>query len=480
MALARNPIIRGFNPDPSICRVGEDYYLVTSTFEFFPGVPIYHSRDLSSWRLIGHVLTRPEQLNLKGIRASGGVYAPTLRHHEGTFYMITTLVDGGGNFLVTAPDILGPWSDPVWIDQPGIDPDLFFEDGQCYLLTSAVVGQDHFIMQSLINPQTGEFLSEKTALCRGSGGNCPEGAHMYHIGKWYYLMLAEGGTEYGHCETIFRAPSPTGPFEPCPHNPILTMFGLKAQFESFRCSGHADLVEDHLGQWWMVSLGVRPLPGVMLHNLGRETFLSRVHWTEDGWPVVNEKGTLVEEVETNLPKWTGEPICADTFIRNPDPSCYQGSTMRGRGVTLSTPASPTFAGVRQQSFSGSFSAQVCLRGDGLAGLTAYYTHDQHYDVFLRQKDGRRSIVVRKRLYDMECEVASALVDQEEVRLRIGMSPQEYSFHYMDQGRWVRLGSGATAGLCTEVSRFMTFTGVFLGRFCEEGEADFTQIETRFE
>ena len=118
MATARNPIIRGFNPDPSICRVGDDFYLVTSTFEFFPGVPIYHSRDLAHWRLIGHCLTRPEQLKLDGIRASGGIYAPTLRYHEGTFYMITTLVDGGGNFLVTAPAITGPWSSPVWIDQP--------------------------------------------------------------------------------------------------------------------------------------------------------------------------------------------------------------------------------------------------------------------------------------------------------------------------------------------------------------------------
>lgn len=480
MALARNPIIRGFNPDPSVCRVGEDYYLVTSTFEFFPGVPIYHSRDLASWRLIGHVLTRNEQLNLTGIRASGGVYAPTLRYHDGLFYMITTLVDGGGNFLVTAPHILGPWSDPVWIDQPGIDPDLFFEDGKCWLLTAANDGQDAFILQSQINPQTGELLCEPKPLCRGAGGACPEGAHMYRIGEWHYLMLAEGGTEYGHRETIFRSHSVSGPFEPCPHNPIVSQASREAIFEPFRCSGHADLFEDHTGQWWMVCLGVRPLPGVMLHNLGRETFLSRVTWTEDGWPVVNDQGRLAETVETHLPEWTGTSICADTFIRNPASECYRGHTLIGMGVTLSTPASPTFAGVRQQSFTGSFSACISLSGDGLAGLTAYYTHDQHYDVFLRRTDGRSAVVLRKRLYDMECETACAAADSAQIRLRIEMDPREYRFYYEENGQWQLLGSGAAAGLCTEISRFMTFTGVFLGRFCEEGEGTFTEIETLFE
>ena len=479
MALAVNPVIRGFHPDPSICRVGEDYYLVTSTFEFFPGVPIYHSRDLAHWRLIAHCLTRPEQLNLTGIRASGGIYAPTLRWHEGTFYMITTLVDGGGNFLVTAPDILGPWSDPVWIDQPGIDPDLFFEHGKCYLLTSTVIGREHVILQSCIDPSSGAFLSEQKPVCRGTGGACPEGPHMYRIGQWYYLMLAEGGTEYGHMVTMFRSRSVSGPFEACPRNPILTQVGMKSEFDNYRCSGHADIVEDHTGAWWMVCLGVRPLPGLLLHNLGRETFLSRLRWDEAGWPVINENGTLVSEVETDLPDWTGDSIPEETHIRTPDPRCYRGSTLIGHGVTLSTPASPTFTRVRQKSFDGSFSARLTLRGDGLAGLTAYYTHEHHYDILLRRQNGKGAIAVRKRLYDMECETAVVPFEGDSAELMITMDRQFYSFHARFDGEWKLLGQGAAAGLCTEITRFMTFTGVFLGRFCEQGEADFDPIQIQF-
>ena len=482
MAFAHNPVIRGFNPDPSICRVNDDFYLVTSTFEFFPGVPIYHSRDLANWRLIGHCLTRPEQLRLDGIRASGGIYAPTLRYHDGTFYMITTLVDGGGNFLVTAPAITGPWSDPVWIDQPGIDPDLFFEDGKCYLLTSVAEGREHFIMQSQIDPATGAFLSEKKPLCRGTGGSTPEGAHMYRIGDWYYLTVAEGGTEYGHMVTIFRSKSITGPFEPCPHNPILTQVGLKSQFDFYRCSGHADLVQDPNGAWWMVCLAVRPLPGLLLHNLGRETFLSRVTWTKDGWPVINENGTLVSGLETGLPEWkAADTASPDTCIRTPDMSCYDGDKLTGRGVLLSTPGvSPTFKGVRQQDFTGEFTARVTLSGDGLAGITAYYNNDHHYDVILRRESGQSFILVRKRLYDMECETICVPVTGESIRLRIAMDPQYYSFYCETADGWQCLGQGAAAGLCTEITRAMTFTGVFLGRFCEEGAAAFDQIDIRYQ
>ena len=482
MATAYNPIIRGFNPDPSICRVGDDFYLVTSTFEFFPGVPIYHSRDLANWRLIGHCLTRPEQLRLDGIRASGGIYAPTLRYHGGKFYMITTLVDGGGNFIVTADDIMGPWSDPVWVDQPCIDPDLFFEDGKCWLLTAYSEGREQYILQRQIDPETGAFLSERHPLCRGTGGSTPEGAHMYRIGEWLYLTIAEGGTEYGHMVTIFRSKSITGPFEPCPHNPILTQVGLKSQFDYYRCSGHADMVQDSNGAWWMVCLGVRPLPGLWLHNLGRETFLSRVIWTEDGWPRINENGTLVSELETGLPEWKADDLASrDTYVRTPDMSCYEGKKLIGKGISLSMPfVSPTFKGVRQEEFRGQFTARVRLEGDGLAGITAFYTNDHHYDVMLRSQDGQCSVAVRKRLYDMECETACIPVKGPDALLRITMDPDYYSFYCFADGEWRLLGQGATAGLCTEITRVMTFTGTFLGRFCEYGEANFDQMTIRYQ
>ena len=208
-----NPIIKGFNPDPSICRVGEDYYLVTSTFEFFPGVPIYKSRDLANWKLIGHCLNRPSQLQLNGCHASGGIYAPTLRHHDGMFYMTTTNVTFGGNFIVHANDPAGPWSDPVWVAQAGIDPSLLFDDdGRCYFHSTGSQEGRPCILQCEINPLTGDMLSPSRVLSYGSGGRFPEAPHMYKILGEYYLMLAEGGTEYGHMVTIFRSSSPWGTF----------------------------------------------------------------------------------------------------------------------------------------------------------------------------------------------------------------------------------------------------------------------------
>ncbi|MBL1137844.1 MAG: family 43 glycosylhydrolase [Chloroflexi bacterium] len=194
----RNPILRGTYPDPSICRVGEDYYLVTSSFCYFPGVPIFHSRDLVHWRQIGHCLTRPSQLQLKGIGFSLGIFAPTLRYHDGRFYMVTTLVAGGGHFYVWADDPAGEWSDPIWLEQDGIDPSLFFEDDGRVYLTST--GDLAGIYQAEFDLKTGKPLSEKRLIWKGMGGRYPEGPHLYKVGSPYYLMISEGGTDYatGH------------------------------------------------------------------------------------------------------------------------------------------------------------------------------------------------------------------------------------------------------------------------------------------
>ena len=288
----QNPIIPGFHPDPSICRVGDDYYLVNSSFEFFPGVPIFHSRDLVHWRQIGYCLTRKSQLNLDHARASGGIYAPTLRYHNGTFYMITTLVDTGGNFFVTATNPAGPWSEPVWVDHAGIDPSLLFdEDGTVYYDRHEGMA-DGFIGQAKINLQTGKLDGDFKEVWRGTGGVWPEGPHLYKINGKYFIMIAEGGTSYDHMETIARSDSPWGPFIPNPRNPILTH--RNRPDSPIQALGHADLVETPDG-WWLVCLGIRPQGG-RFHHLGRETFLAPVTWSEDGWPVVNGKGTL----ETNL------------------------------------------------------------------------------------------------------------------------------------------------------------------------------------
>src|SRR5687768_11480814 len=199
------PVIPGMHPDPSVCRVGDDYYLVCSSFEYFPGVPIFHSRDLVRWTQIGNVLDRPEQLRLPlDSPSSAGVYAPTLRHHDGRFWLITTNVSGDGNLLVTATDPAGPWSDPVLLpDLPGIDPDLAWDDdGACWCTIAGV-------SQVRIDPRTGQVLDAPRRIWSGApGAKAPEAPHLYRIGAYWYLLIAEGGTERGHGVSIARGPTP--------------------------------------------------------------------------------------------------------------------------------------------------------------------------------------------------------------------------------------------------------------------------------
>ena len=481
----RNPIVRGFNPDPSICRVGEDYYLVTSTFEFFPGVPIYHSRNLTDWELISHCLITPRQLPLEDAPSSKGIYAPTIRYHDGTFYMTTTNTSGGGNFIVHTKDIRGPWSDPVWIDQKGIDPSLLFDNGEVIFCSNYRAVPDG-ISACRVNPITGERLSEITTIGTGTGGRACEAPHIYHIGDYYYLMVAEGGTEYGHMVTIQRAKSLWGPYEPCPHNPILTHRNYK--ISPIQCTGHGDLFEDHNGNWWMVFLGTRSLGErghLMLHNLGRETFLAPVVW-KDGWPIVGHEGTV--ELEMDGPLWEAprQPkldwrddfarIRPEwNFVRNPHMEHYRfgsGLTLLAGKEKLGSPTgSPTALLRRQQAFDTDVRARLLPpEGDGMGGLTAYINHEHHYDLFVQRQNGTLSVGVRKSAYDM-CYVA-ARVELEEhapLWLRITSDKDFYHFMYSTDGiEWKPLGRGSTGPLCSEVIFTMNFTGAHMGLFCDEG------------
>ncbi|HEY3390378.1 MAG TPA: glycoside hydrolase family 43 protein, partial [Prolixibacteraceae bacterium] len=221
----RNPVIPGFHPDPSVCRVGDDYYLVTSTFEYFPGVPVFHSKDLVNWEQIGHCLTRDSQLPLQKCGASGGIYAPTIRYHDGLFYMVVTNVSGGGNFFVTAKDPAGEWSEPLWINQGGIDPTIFWdEDGKAYFMSTGhhfdTGKQREGIAISEIDLKTGKRITEPIPVWLGTGGRYPEAPHIYKKDGYYYLLIAEGGTEYGHKVTISRSRNIYGPYESAPGNPI--------------------------------------------------------------------------------------------------------------------------------------------------------------------------------------------------------------------------------------------------------------------
>ncbi len=469
----RNPILPGYHPDPSVCRVGEDYYLVTSTFEFFPGVPIFHSRDLVHWRQLGYCLTRPSQLPLEKACPSGGIFAPALRYHDGVFYLITTNVTGGGNFLVTAADPAGPWSEPVWIDPEEIDPSLFFDDdGAVYFHSTGNGG----IRQFRIDPHTGQRLSDERIIWSGTGGRYPEGPHLYKIDGSYYLMIAEGGTEYGHMMTIARGTSPWGPFAPCPHNPILTHRNRGGH--PIQGTGHADLVQAHDGRWWMVFLGFRPQCG-MYHHLGRETFLAPVTWVE-GWPLVNGNGTVELEMATEtLPAhpWPALPVRDDfdaaalalpwNYLRNPHPQEYSLTArpgwlrLHGSALTLDAVDSPAFVGRRQQHLS----CRVRTRLDAdpsdqdEAGLTVYMSPGHHYEI--ARSTGK--VFVRRRIGDLCALVAECPLAAGPVILGIDARPDCYTFVFsQDDTAPTELATGVARFLSSEVAG--GFTGVYFGLY----------------
>ena len=487
-----NPIIPGFYPDPSICRSGEDYYLVTSSFEFFPGVPLFHSKDLINWEQIGYVLTRKSQLNLDGCQTSGGIWAPTIRHNNGRFFMITTNFGNGGNFYVWTDDIRGEWSDPIWVAQEGIDPSLFFdEDGTVYLTSKYEDKECQGIGQCTINIETGKMLSEIRLIWRGSGGKYPEGPHLYKRNGMYYLMIAEGGTEYGHMETIARSISPWGPFVSCPLNPILTH--RDTTLNMFQALGHADIVDTPQGDSWMVFHGIRTTQ-YMFHHLGRETMIAPVTWDSDGWPLVNGGRNISPDMQIDraaefhpFPEQktcdffdTGKLGMCWSYLRNPDLNnyCivkrpYGGVGLRAGMYTLDEYGSPTFIGRRQQHFNVRVQTLMNFSPVGeedKAGITVFHTNEHHYDLIVTQKNGNRVAMLRKRVGDMLTESILTLPpNQGKILLRINSTKLIYSFFAGTCEEDLQLvGQGRTQLLSTECM-VSTFTGCFMGIFSEGEE-----------
>ncbi|MEV5030329.1 glycoside hydrolase family 43 protein [Paenibacillus sp. LPE1-1-1.1] len=482
----QNPVISGFHPDPSVCREGEDYYLVTSSFEYFPGVPLYHSKDLVHWQQIGHCLTRPEQLDLRQAGSSGGIFAPTIRVHNGTFYMVTTNVSSGGNFYVYTNDPRGEWSDPIYLDHPGIDPDLIFdEDGTVYITSSAsndITGPG--IYQSRIDLKTGKKVSECAFLWTGTGGQYPEAPHIYRIGDWYYLLISEGGTEYGHMVTVARSKGPAGPFESCPNNPILSHRSL---FKPIHATGHADFVQTPDGGWWAVFLGIRPVGYPNRHHLGRETFLAPVTWTEDGWPMIGENGTIGETMPSaglTLQPVTEEHMVRDdfnasalapqwNFLRSPNPdnwtltendSCL---TLYGSPATLNAIDAPAFIGRRQQHFACRVSAYLTFapqRNGEEAGITVYMNERFHYEIAVTRIAGERKIIFRRRVGSLWKVEHEAPWSADKVVLTVKSDKEHYAFGFSSSSHeepfW--FGQGECALLATEVAG--GFTGVFFAMY----------------
>jgi len=305
----RNPILAGMYPDPSICRRGDDYFLINSTFSYFPGIPIFHSKDLVNWKQIGHVLDRPEQLKLDGLGMSSGVYAPAIEYNEKnkTFYVINTVVGGIGNFIVKTKDPFKGWGNPIALPEvKGIDPSIFVDDdGKGYIVCSQASPKPQWSGHTVIWMHTFDFANDKASAERTiivDGGpdttqhpRWLEGPHIYKEKGYYYLMAVEGGTQSGHKEVIFRSKNVSGPYLPGPNNPILTQLGLPYNRPNKVTNvGHADMVKTPKGDWWAVFLGCRPYADDQF-NTGRETFLLPVQWVND-FPVIVAKDASVPAV----------------------------------------------------------------------------------------------------------------------------------------------------------------------------------------
>ncbi|MEK4060740.1 MULTISPECIES: glycoside hydrolase family 43 protein [Paenibacillus] len=481
-----NPVLPGFYPDPSITRAGEDYYLVCSSFEYFPGVPIFHSRDLIHWKQIGHVLDRISQLDIRGCGSSDGIYAPTIRYHEGTFYMITTDVRGRGNFYVTATDPAGPWSDPIIVPFGGIDPSLMFdEDGKVYVTTQQGANYDSHVIQYEINITTGEALSEPVVIWTGDGGPWTEGPHLYKINGLYYIMAASGGTAKEHREIIGRSSSPYGPFERLPQ-PILTHRGIDHPIQYL---GHADLIEGPDGNWWAVFLGVR-LGEHGYGVLGRETYLAPVHWNEDGWPMIdNNEGTVELEMKVPRPskgspqpvEYNGRHEFADsvlpyalTFLRNPAEGSWSLQArpgwlaLRGQPGSLNEIGQVAFAGRRQQHVAAEWSTLLELDSgaDGEeAGLCARMNEQAHYEIGLAQKDGQRVISAYLTVKGHTQLAAEVPAPTGKAYLKIAADAAEYYLLYsLDGEKWIKLASGAAYALSPQAVEGNGFTGVVIGLY----------------
>ena len=504
-----NPVLSGFYPDPSMVRVGDDYYLVTSSFAYFPGVPIFRSRDLVHWTQIGHVLNRPSQLNLDSAGVSRGIFAPVIRYHAGTYYMITTLVDRGGNFFVTATNPAGPWSDPVWLREvDGIDPSFFFDDtGKAYVLNNgppvgpplynghrAIWIQEFDVAQKkMVGPRSvlvngGVDLSKKPIWI--------EAPHIFKRDGSYYLICAEGGTADQHSEVVFKSSSPLGPFVPHGRNPILTQRHLdKTRPFPVTSTGHADFVETPNGEWWAVFLGTRPYADDM-YNIGRETFLLPVRWV-DGWPVILSGTEQVPYIarRPGLPgdsaplPTSGNFVIRDEFdhtelapywqlLRTPHDRWYDLSgtpgwlTIRPRSASLAGRAQPSFIARRQQHLIASASTAMRYEpanpGDK-AGLVALQNERFHYFVGLvKQKDGRVTVDVEQHRViggrDTTVVLASTqwTSGRDPMLLRIDARGDRYDFYYATRpGAWTALATDADGTmLSTRVAG--GFVGTMLG------------------
>ena len=510
-----NPILAGFYPDPSICRKGDTFYLVNSSFSFFPGVPIFESKDLVNWRQTGHVLDRESQLPLKGQHVSGGIFAPAISYNEKnkTFYMITTNV-GAGNFFVKTTDPAKGWSEPIYLPKVGgIDPSFFFDkNGRGYIVNNDEPAGGHSyegersIKLHYFDVKGDSVVGDEIEIVR-SGTHVQknpiwiEGPHLFRVGKYYYLMCAEGGTGSWHSEVIFRSLKPEGPWEEFAGNPILTQReGLDPNREDIVTSaGHADLVQTKKGEWYAVFLACRPYEGDC-YNTGRDTYMLPVTWN-DGWPTILEKNKVVPTVakapsiSNGLTTPASSSACDGgsltgnfsytdrfdngkldirwMFLRNPSEFWLldgKGLTITAKPVNISQRESPAAVFARQQhtTFTAETEVSFSPRSEKeIAGFVLLQNEEYNF-VFGKTILAGRPAITLSRAEKNCATIASAFIDNDDstkpIRLRISGSGRYYDFEFsVAGGQWQTLARGVDA-VNLSTNRSGGFIGACIGLY----------------
>lgn len=473
-----NPILAGFYPDPSICKAGNDYYIVNSSFAYFPGLPIFHSTDLLHWEQIGSALNRPEQLPLEGAGVSRGLFAPTIRFHDGLFYILCTLIDKGGNFIITATDPKGPWSNPVFLPEiRGIDPSIDFIGDKAYVVYNSDPPENKSLYNGHRTIRMYEFdykklkvIGEEKLLINGGTDISKkpiwiEGPHLYKIGDYYYLMCAEGGTGYNHSEVVFRTKSLDQPFVSYANNPILTQRDLDtARINPVTTTGHADLIQADDGKWWAIFLGCRPYEGDY-YNTGRETFMAPVEW-KDEWPIINPDFKTVQyryPIKARLKKlsdkFSGNYIFKDdfdapvlnyryNFLRTVKTAWYDLAAKPGsltislQPQTCSVKENPSMVCFRQSHLKGYAATAInftAANENENAGLMIFQNESHFYYLCTSVENGKQVIQLLKSTGNTVAAQPEVLVSKNieskkarELLLKIEANGDTYSFYYATQ------------------------------------------------
>jgi xylan 1,4-beta-xylosidase len=506
----RNPILSGYYPDPSVTRVNEDYYLVNSTFTNFPGLPIFHSRDLVSWRQIGNAITRPGQFDFSGLGSSRGIYAPDISYHAGTFYIVTTCVDCGGNVVMTATDPAGPWSEPKVLGFEGIDPSIFWDaDGKAYIVNNGAPAETprydghRAIWIQQFDPVTLAMKGERTLLVNGGVDiskkpSWIEGPHVLKRGNWFYLTAAEGGTGDQHSQVVFRSTSLRGPFVPYDHNPILSQRTLDPRRANpVTSAGHAKLVQTQTGEWWATFLATRPY-GPDLYNIGRETFLLPVTWQND-WPHILDDG---KRIPFTLPKpalpaqearTAGSAIFSGDFSYNDE---FDGDRLADQWIGVRVPTTPfyriaegklhltaggrlgdltrapSFLARRQQHHIATIATTVSYTpraNNDRAGLVAYQSDTSHLFFGLTRIDDKNVVALFTRAQArQDVLVASAPAPTGPVDLVLRAQNGKMSFDYVVDGQRRTLAEGVDATFLS-TKKAAGFVGTIIGPYIQSAK-----------